>query len=180
MPIDVPPPVPQTAIVAGGCFWCIEHSIAHHKGVLKAVSGYTGGHVKNPTYEQIGTGKTGHYEAVKVVFDPKVISYRELLDYYFKLFDPTDPDGSFADRGPQYRSAIFYLNETQKKAAIEAKTAVDRSGKFPRKVVTAILPAGQFYDAEAYHQDYGDRNPLHYQMYKKGSGREKFQKDHWP
>lgn len=177
MPIDLPPNT-QIAVVAGGCFWCIENSMTHHKGVINAVSGYTGGHVKNPSYEQVSTGTTGHYEAVKVVFDPKVISYHDVLEYYFHLFDPTDPDGSFADRGPQYRSAIFYLNDEQKVVATKLKNDLARSGKYSKPIATAILPAGEFYVAEEYHQRYGDKNKLHYMMYKRASGRQSYIQTH--
>ncbi len=169
----------KKAIFAGGCFWCIEAAFEELDGVIEAVSGYIGGDKENPTYEEVSSGTTGHYEAVLVIYDPSKISYEELLDYFWKQIDPTDEKGQFFDKGSQYRTAIFYLNETQKKLAEESKKRLEKSGKFDKPIATKILPASEFYKAEEYHQAYYEKEPIQYQRYKKGSGREEKLKAIW-
>lgn len=169
----------ETAVFAGGCFWCVETPFDTVPGVISAESGYTGGKVKKPTYDEVSTGLTGHYEAVKVTYDPKKVTYDDLLAVYWAQIDPTDPGGQFADRGSQYRTAIFYNGKTQKEAAQKSKDVIAASGKFAKPVVVQILPATEFYPAEAFHQNYCKRNPVEYQMYKEGSGREDFLKRTW-
>jgi len=169
----------KKAIFAGGCFWCIEAAFKELDGVIEAVSGYTGGNKENPTYEEVSTGKTDHYEAVQIIYDPSKISYEKLLDHFWKQIDPTDAKGQFFDKGSQYQTAIFYLNETQKKQAEESKEKLEKSGKFNKPIATKILPASEFYKAEEYHQDYYKKKPIHYQQYKKGSGREEKLKKIW-
>jgi peptide methionine sulfoxide reductase msrA/msrB len=164
----------ETAIFAGGCFWCVETPFDTVPGVISAVSGYTGGKTKNPTYAEVSTGLTGHYEAVRVTYDPRKVSYDDLLAVYWAQIDPTDSSGQFADRGTQYRPAIFYANETQKEASLRSKKIIEASGIFKKPIVVQILPAAKFYEAEAYHQNYCKINPVEYQMYKEGSGREGF------
>jgi peptide methionine sulfoxide reductase msrA/msrB len=164
----------EKATLAAGCFWCVEAAFRNLDGVKDVTSGYAGGNVKNPTYEQVCSGTTGHVEAVQVLFDPSVISFSELLDVYWKQFDPTDSGGSFYDRGEQYMSIIFYNNEAQKNAAEKSKNLLDKSGIFKLPVATKILPFTTFYPAEEYHQGYSGKNPQRYNAYKKGSGREDF------
>ncbi|MCB0277663.1 MAG: peptide-methionine (R)-S-oxide reductase MsrB, partial [Calditrichaeota bacterium] len=149
------------------------------KGVLEAVSGYTGGDLKNPTYEQVGSGRTQHIESVQITYDPSVISYNELLEIYWRQFDPTDAGGSFYDRGHQYTSAIFYHNEEQKKQAEASKKLLESTGLFKKPIVTPIREAMTFYPAEDYHQDYYKKNPAHYNSYRNGSGRDAFIKKVW-
>ncbi|MBD3245518.1 MAG: peptide-methionine (S)-S-oxide reductase MsrA [Candidatus Omnitrophica bacterium] len=144
----------NTAIFAGGCFWGLEEAFQNEPGVQEAVSGYTGGSVKNPTYAQVSSGTTGHREAVKVIYDPEQIPYSRLLDIYWRQIDPTDTGGQSVDRGSQYTTAIFYLNEEQRNQAEQSKKKLDASGRFSRPVVTEVLPAAPFYPAEEYHQDY--------------------------
>jgi len=169
----------ETATLAGGCFWCMESPFEKLPGVQKVVSGYTGGTVKNPTYEEVCEGETGHYEAIQITFDPGKVSYKEILDVFWKQIDPTDPIGQFSDKGPQYRSAIFYNSDAQKKTAEISKADLQKSGKFSRPIATLILSASEFYPAEDYHQDYYIKNPVRYLMYRKGSGREGFLKTMW-
>lgn len=169
----------HVAIFAGGCFWCMEPPFENTVGVVDVISGYTGGKNENPTYEQVSSGTTGHYEAVQVTYDPEQVSYKELLDVFWRQIDPTDDGGQFADRGTQYYTAVFYLNEDQRKMAEESKKRLDATGLFAKPVVTAILPAEPFYRAEEYHQDYARKNVLHYSRYKVGSGREGFLKETW-
>lgn len=164
----------EKATFAAGCFWCVEASFNNLSGVKHVISGYSGGHVKNPTYEQVCSGTTGHVEAIQIIFDPKVISFSELLDVYWKQFDPTDGGGSFNDRGEQYMSVIFYNNDEQKTAAEKSKKLLDKSGIFSKSIATKITPFTSFYPAEDYHQDYSEKNPVRYNAYKKGSGREDF------
>ncbi|PPB82644.1 peptide-methionine (S)-S-oxide reductase [Albidovulum inexpectatum] len=142
----------DTAIVAGGCFWCVEADFESVPGVIEVVSGYTGGRVENPSYKQVSAGGTGHYEAVEIVFDPGRISLETLFDLFFRSIDPTDDGGQFCDRGESYRTAIFVRNETQARAARAAKARAEAA--LGRKVVTPILPAARFWPAESYHQDY--------------------------
>ena len=169
----------ELATFAGGCFWCMVPPFDNLPGVIKVVSGYTGGHKADPTYEQVCSQKTGHCEAVQVTFDPEEISYDELLEVFWRQIDPTDPDGQFFDRGETYRTAIFYHNEEQKQKAEASKRALSQSGRFAKPIATRILPAGPFYPAEEYHQDYYKKNPLHYNQYRRGSGRDAFLAKHW-
>ena len=169
----------KTAVFAGGCFWCMEPPFENLKGVVDVEAGYTGGHVKNPTYEQVTSGVTGHYEAVKIVYDPDQIEYDELLDVFWRQIDPTDGGGQFADRGTQYFTAVFYLDDEQKALTEESKKRLNASGIFAKPVVTAILPADVFYPAEEYHQDYARKNVFHYSRYKVGSGRAAYIDNTW-
>ncbi|SEN47551.1 peptide-methionine (S)-S-oxide reductase [Amphibacillus marinus] len=169
----------QKATFAGGCFWCMVKPFDQWDGVKAVLSGYSGGHVENPTYQQIKTGKTGHYEVVQITFNPEIISYQQILDLYWPQIDPTDPDGQFHDRGPQYRTAIFYHNENQQKLAQLAKNQLATSGRFKEEIVTDILPARTFYPAEEYHQDYYKKNTEAYQIDREKSGRDPFIEQHW-
>ena len=164
----------KKAIFAGGCFWCMEALFEQVPGVVDVTSGYTGGDVPNPTYEQVSTGTTGHFESVLVRYDPSKTSYRKLLEAYWKHIDPTDPGGQFYDRGSQYRTAIFYLDQEQKRLAEESKRALNESGIFDKPIVTMILPAKTFYPAEEYHQDYYKKNPARFKAYVAASGKEQF------
>jgi len=166
-----------TATFAGGCFWCIEADFAKVPGVLKVVSGYTGGSGENPTYESYAA--KGHIEAVQVSYDPAKISYDQLLDVLWRHLDPTDAGGQFADRGPQYRSVIFYHDEEQRRLAEESKEVLGKSGRFTKPIATEILKFDKFYPAEAYHQGYAQKNPLRYKFYRHGSGRDTFIKRAW-
>jgi peptide methionine sulfoxide reductase msrA/msrB len=169
----------ETATFAGGCFWCMEPAFEQLEGVTDVVAGYTGGDKENPTYEEVSTGGTGHFEAVRVTYDPAEVSYGTLLDVFFSSIDPADPGGQFADRGTQYMTAVFYGDEEQKQAAERAIAALERSGKFDQPIAVKILPAAGFYFAEEYHQDYYKKNPVHYGIYKKGSGRDSYIKRLW-
>jgi peptide methionine sulfoxide reductase msrA/msrB len=148
-------------------------------GIIKVVSGYTGGHTENPTYRQVCAGTTGHYEAVQITFDPAVFMYGKLVELFWQQIDPTDPEGQFADRGESYRTAIFYHNEEQRRIAEESRAALAASGRFDDPIVTPILPAAPFYPAEEYHQDYHKKEPVHYKRYRIGSGREGFLQKYW-
>lgn len=169
----------EEAVFAGGCFWCMVKPFDQWPGVLNIVSGYTGGTVPDPSYEEVCTGTTGHYEAIKITYDPDKISYDELLKIFWQQIDPTDPGGQFYDRGPQYRTAIFYTTEEQRKKAKKSKEELEKSGRFNKPVVTEILPAGPFYEAEREHQYFYKKQPLHYERYFHGSGRADFIKRHW-
>lgn len=169
----------KKAVFAGGCFWCMEHPFDQLSGVVSVLPGYTGGSVANPTYEQVCTGRTGHLEAVEVTYDPELISYKQLLDVFWRQIDPTDENGQFADRGRQYQSAIFYADEEQKHQALVTLEALEASGKFKEKIRTRILPATVFYPAESYHCRYYEKNPGHYSRYRKGSGREDYLQKTW-
>ncbi|MBN1901076.1 peptide-methionine (S)-S-oxide reductase MsrA [Candidatus Sumerlaeota bacterium] len=169
----------EKATFAGGCFWCVEAPFENLDGVIEATSGYTGGNRENPTYEEVCAGKTGHYEAVQITFDPAKISYQRLLEVFWRQIDPTDGGGQFADRGSQYKTAIFYHDEEQRKIAEESKNALEKSGKFNAPIATKILPASKFYKAEDYHQNYAKKCPIQYSAYKKGSGRENFIRKKW-
>ncbi|MGD2095978.1 MAG: peptide-methionine (S)-S-oxide reductase MsrA [Desulfobacterales bacterium] len=169
----------KTATFAGGCFWCVESDFEKVDGVIAAVSGYTGGDMANPTYKQVSAGGTGHAEAIQVHYDPDKISYEELLDVFWRHVDPTDDGGQFVDRGSQYRPAIFYHDEEQKRIAQESKAELEKSGRFSKPIVTEIVPLTEFYTAEEYHQDYYSKNPLRYKMYRFGSGRDQFLKSKW-
>lgn len=169
----------RVATVAGGCFWCTEADFEKLPGVSKAISGYTGGHKENPSYEEVSSGTTGHVEAVQVYYDPSKLTYEELLDYFWRHIDPTDGGGQFVDRGSQYRSVIFYHDEEQKKLAEKSKEDLSKSGKFNKPVVTEIIKFTKFYEAEEYHQDYYKKNPLRYKYYRYNSGRDQFLKKVW-
>jgi peptide-methionine (S)-S-oxide reductase len=170
-----PPAAPaKTAVAtfAGGCFWCVEEAFDKVPGVLSTVSGYTGGTVANPTYEQVaGLKNTGHAESVRVTYDPAKVSYKQLVDWFWRNIDPTQAKGQFCDTGSPYRSAIFYHDEEQRQIAEESKAALAASGRFKQPIVTEIVAAGPFYNAEDYHQDYYKKNPHRYQFYKFGCGR---------
>lgn len=167
------------ATFAGGCFWCMVSPFEERPGIIRVVSGYTGGHKPNPTYEEVCEGTTGHYEAVQITFDPDVISYGQLLDIFWRQIDPTDAEGQFHDRGPSYRPAIFYHDEEQRQEAEASKRKLQESGIFDKPIVVPILPATTFYPAEEYHQDYHKKNPLRYRLYRQGSGRDEFIERHW-
>ena len=169
----------ERATFAGGCFWCMEPPFEKLDGVHEVVSGYTGGGEKDPTYEEVASGATGHYEAVQILFDPAVVSYEELLAVFWRQIDPTDDGGSFVDRGGQYRSAVFYHSAGQKAAAERSKSAVDESGRFDKPVATGIVEYAAFYRAEEYHQDYYKKNPVRYKVYRYHSGRDRFITEAW-
>ncbi|WP_347507007.1 peptide-methionine (S)-S-oxide reductase MsrA [Pseudomonas anguilliseptica] len=161
---------PGVAIFAGGCFWCTESDFDKVPGVIETTSGYIGGHVDNPTYEQVSAGTSGHIEAVQVRFDPSKTSYAKLLEAFWPTIDPITANAQFCDRGPQYRSAIFYSSAEEQQLAEASKAALEKSGRLPAPVVTEILAASTFYPAEDYHQDYYQRNPLRYNYYRNGCG----------
>ena len=168
------PPVPPgqaVATFAGGCFWCMEPPYDKLPGVTATISGYTGGRKVNPTYQEVSSGSTGHTEAVQVLYDPKKVSYEKLLEVFWVNIDPTVKDRQFCDSGDQYRSAIFYHGDMQKLAAEASKTRLEKSGRFPR-IHTEVVPAGAFYPAEEYHQDYYRKNPIRYKYYRTGCGRD--------
>jgi peptide methionine sulfoxide reductase msrA/msrB len=169
----------KTATFAGGCFWCTESDFESIEGVIEVVSGYTGGHLANPTYTEVSAGTTGHTEAVQVHYDPVKISFDELLDVFWRMMDPTDPGGQFADRGSQYRSAIFYHDMDQKRVAEESRERLARSGRFVKPIVTEIVPFEVFFPAEEYHQDYHRKQPIRYKQYRNGSGRDQFLEKTW-
>ena len=173
-------PTSQSAIAlfAGGCFWCLESDLDKVPGVIKTVSGYTGGTVQSPSYEQVSHGGTGHYESVEVIYDPSRVTYQQLLSAFWHNVDPTDATGQFCDKGDQYRAAIFYLNNDQKKLAEASKKALINTGKFTT-IATEILPAKTFYPAEEYHQDYYHKNPLRYKYYRFTCGRDQRLKEVW-
>jgi len=169
----------KTATFAGGCFWCVEADFEKVPGVVEAISGYTGGQRPNPTYKEVSAGGTGHAEAVQVIYDPQKVSYSQLLDVFWRHVDPTDPGGQFVDRGSQYRSAIFYHDEEQKRLAQASKAALEKSGRFDQPIATEISMLTTFYKAEDYHQDYYRKNGLRYKFYRSGSGRDQFLKKTW-
>ena len=173
------PPGHAVATFAGGCFWCMEPPYEKLPGVAAVVSGYTGGSKANPTYEQVSAGTTGHTEAVQVVYDPKKITYEQLLDVFWHNIDPTVKDRQFCDGGSQYRSGIFYMDAAQRQAAQASKAALDKSKPFKEPIVTEITMAGAFYPAEDYHQDYYKKNPVRYQIYRSGCGRDARLKQLW-
>lgn len=168
-----------TATFAGGCFWCMQPPFDALKGVISTTAGYTGGHTKNPTYEQVSAGGTGHAESVQIIYDPKVVSYAQLLDVFWHNVDPITADRQFCDEGNQYRSAIFYHDEEQKRQAEESKKALEQSGRFKQPIVTQIVPATEFYPAEDYHQGYYRKNPLRYKFYRYSCGRDARLKELW-
>jgi peptide methionine sulfoxide reductase msrA/msrB len=166
-----------TATFAGGCFWCVESDFEKVPGVLKVVSGYTGGSGHNPTYETYHD--KGHIEAVQIFYDPAKVTYAQLLDVFWRHIDPTDAGGQFVDRGPQYRSAIFYHDEEQRRVAEKSKEELAKSGRFTKSIVTELIKFEKFYDAENYHQDYYKNNPIRYKYYRSGSGRDQFLEKVW-
>jgi peptide-methionine (S)-S-oxide reductase len=167
------------AIFAGGCFWCVESDFDKVDGVLSTTSGYTGGSVANPTYQQVSAKNTGHAEAVEVVFDPRKVSYEQLVEHYWRTIDPTVANRQFCDVGTPYRTAIFTLGEAQLKAALASKAALEKTKPFKEPIVTEIVPASAFYPAEDYHQDYYKKNPLRYQYYRSSCGRDARVKQLW-
>jgi len=169
----------REAIFAGGCFWCIEAAFELIPGVVEAISGYTGGTVENPTYDQVSAGRTGHFEAVLVRFDPEQVTYQELLEQFWRSINPTDSGGQFYDRGSQYNTAIFYLNDEQRDLAEASKRALEESGVFDEPIVTQILPAQTFYPAEGYHQNYYEKYLAQYKAYSTASGREAYFVETW-
>lgn len=169
----------QKATFAGGCFWCMVTPFEELPGIGGIVSGYMGGAKENPTYEEVKTGTTGHYEVVQITFDPEIFPYERLLELFWPQIDPTDAFGQFQDRGSQYRTAIFYHNEQQHELALQSKKEVEQSGRFDKPIVTEILPAETFYPAEDYHQDYHKKNPKHYKEDREQSGRDEFIEENW-
>ncbi len=181
LPAFAQSPVIKTAkaTFAGGCFWCMEAPYDKLPGVISTTSGYIGGQVKNPTYEQVSTGRTGHTEAVQVEYDPSRVSYEKLLDVFWHNIDPTVKNAQFCDHGTQYRSGVFYHNDEQRKLAEASKAALDKSRPFKEAIVTEITKAGEFYAAEDYHQDYYQKNPVRYKLYRNGCGRDARLKELW-
>jgi methionine-S-sulfoxide reductase len=169
----------ELATFAGGCFWCMVKPFDQEPGILKVVSGYTGGHKENPTYKEVCSETTGHYEAVQITYDPSVYPYEKLLSIYWQQIDPTDAGGQFYDRGLSYQTAIFYHTEEQKQLAEKSKQQLAESGRFNKEIATKIIPASTFYPAEEYHQDYYKKNPEHYNRYHIGSGRAGYIKENW-
>jgi len=169
----------RTAVLAGGCFWCIQPAFDKAPGVIKTVVGYCGGTEPNPTYELVGSEKTKYRESIEITYDPAKISFDQLLDIYWKEIDPTQADGQFTDIGPSYRAAIFYGSAEEKKIAEASKEKLAKSGKFDKPIATEILPAMKFYLAEAYHQKYYQQNPTHFEAFEHGSGRTSFQEKTW-
>lgn len=169
----------ETATFAGGCFWCMEPPFESTDGVRTVVSGYSGGHKENPTYQEVSSGKTGHTETIQITYDPGKVGYSDLLEIFWRQIDPTDAGGSFVDRGSQYRTAIFYHSEEQKRLAEESKRELEKSGLFDRPIVTEIVPYTKFWKAEDYHQDYYRKHTIGYKRYRKGSGRDEFLKEKW-
>jgi peptide-methionine (S)-S-oxide reductase len=168
----VVPPGDAVATFAGGCFWCMEGPFDRIPGVVSTIVGYTGGKTVNPTYEEVSSGRTGHAEAVAVVYDPRKVSYEKLLEVFWVNVDPTTADRQFCDAGSQYRSEIFYRDESQRRAAEASLAQVQRTKAFKAPIVTRIEMAGPFYPAEDYHQDFYEKNPVRYQLYRKGCGRD--------
>jgi len=169
----------EKATFAGGCFWCMVKPFDQWDGIHQVISGYSGGHIENPTYEQVKSGQSGHYEVVQITYDPEVFPYEKLLEIYWQQIDPTDDGGQFHDRGEQYRTAIFYHNGEQKKLAEQSKNNLEKSGKFQKPIATKILQAAPFYPAEEYHQDYYKKNPEAYKKEREQSGRDEFIQKHW-
>jgi len=169
----------EVATFAGGCFWCIESDLEKCRGIEEVISGYSGGHKPNPTYEEVCSGRSGHLEAVQVKFDPNRIPYDQLLEIFWRHVDPTDPDGQFVDRGSQYRTAIFFHDDHQRRIAESSKLKLSQSGYFDKPIATEIIAFQKFYQAESYHQGYCKKNPLRYKFYRRNSGRDQFLKKIW-
>jgi len=177
---ESPEPQPTAvATFAGGCFWCMEPPFEKLDGVLSTTVGYSGGHTPNPSYSEVSAGGTGHAEAVQIAYDPKKISYEKLLDVFWHNVDPITPDAQFCDHGTQYRTAIFYHDDTQRKVAEESKQRLNDSKRFPRPIVTEIVRATDFYPAEEYHQKYHEKNPVRYNYYRWGCGRDQRLRELW-
>ncbi len=172
-------PALQSAYFAGGCFWCMQYAFDRVKGVKKTVVGYTGGQKASPDYEEVSSGSTGHAESIEVLYDPAEVTYAQLLDAFWKSIDPTAVNGQFADRGTQYRTAIFYRNEDEKKTAETSKEAFAKIGNYDKPIATQIVPAGKFYPAEDYHQEYYKKEPAHFKAYEIGSGRAGYLNRKW-
>lgn len=172
-------PALAKATFAGGCFWCMEEAFEQVEGVTSVTSGYTGGMKRNPTYEEVSAGITGHAEAIEILYDPAKITYPKLLAIFWHNIDPTTPNQQFCDHGPQYRSVIFYHDEQQKRAAEESRNIVERTRTFAGNIVTQIVPAGEFFAAETYHQDFYKKNPVRYKFYKFNCGRAQRLADLW-
>jgi len=170
---------PAKAYFAGGCFWCMEEAFEKVEGVLSATSGYMGGRVANPTYEEVSAGRTGHAESVEVVYDPSRVSYQKLLDAFWHNVDPVTPNAQFCDHGSQYRSAIFFQTDDEKRASDASKQAIEQSKRLTEPIVTQIVPATQFYSAEEYHQDFYKKNPIRYKFYKYNCGRAQRLEELW-
>ena len=169
----------REATFAGGCFWCMEHAFDDVEGVVATISGYTGGKKRNPTYQEVSSGSTGHAESVLVRYDPSRVSYERLLEVFWHNIDPTTPDRQFCDKGSQYRTAIFYHNEHQHQLAERSRTRLIESGRIKEPIVTEIVPTGPFYPAEEYHQDFHHKNPLHYKFYRFSCGRDRRLEELW-
>ena len=169
----------EKATFAGGCFWCMEEALDKVDGVVSTTSGYTGGRTKNPTYEDVSAGGTGHAEAVEILYDSTKVTYARILDVFWRNIDPTQPNAQFCDHGNQYRSAIFYHDETQKRLAEESKKKLTQSKPFKEPIATEIVPAAAFYSAEEYHQNFYEKNPLRYKVYKFNCGRTQRLQELW-
>lgn len=169
----------EKATFAGGCFWCMEEALDKVAGVVSTTSGYLGGRTKNPTYEDVSSGITGHAEAVEILYDPAKVTYAAILDVFWRNIDPTQPNAQFCDHGNQYRSAIFYHDETQKRLAADSKKALEQSKPFAGAIVTEIAPASEFYAAEEYHQNFYEKNPVRYRLYKYNCGRAQRLQELW-
>lgn len=169
----------EKAIFGGGCFWCMEPPFDKQDGILSTISGYTGGHLENPSYRDVSSGQSGHVEVVEILYDPEIVSYEKLLEVYWVNVDPLNDIGQFCDRGSQYLSTIFYLNEDQRLAAEKSLEALKESNVLKGKIVTSIRPAGRFYPAEEYHQDYYQKNSLSYRYYRYRCGRDERLKQLW-
>jgi len=174
-----PPKKLEKATFAGGCFWCMEPPFETLKGVEAVISGYTGGRTENPKYEEVSSGRTGHAEAIEIHYDASQITYEELLDVFWRNIDPTTKDRQFVDTGSQYRTAIFYHNDEQKRLAEDSKKKLDASGRFGKPIVTEIVPGGKFYAAEEYHQDYYKKSSTRYKFYRFNSGRDQYLEKIW-
>ena len=175
----VPPPNSASAVFSGGCFWCLQPPFDEAKGVLITYVGYCGGNTQNPTYEEVSSGETGHRESLEVFYDPTKISYKQLLDIFWRNINPTQADGQFYDIGSQYTTAIYYANDTEKREAIESRDALQKSGKFNAPIATKILPLVKFWPAEEHHQKYSHKDPENYNAYHTGSGRDAFFQQTW-
>ena len=169
----------ETAILAGGCFWCVESDLEKLKGVSEVISGYTDGRIKNPSYHKVSSGTSGHVESVEVHFDPSIVSYEQILDAFWRHIDPTDDGGQFVDRGDQYKPYIFYRNESQRLSAEQSRDKLAKSGRFNKPISTEIKKASHFWPAEDYHQDYYKKNPIRYHLYRYNSGRDQFIEEAW-
>ena len=176
---SIPAHALQKAYFAGGCFWCMEAPFEKQSGVISAISGYAGGEEKSPSYKDVSAGRTGHAEAIEITFDESKITYRQLLEIFWRQIDPTDDGGQFVDRGRQYRSEIFYVGEQQRAQAEQSKRELEQKNVFKKPIKTKITPFSTFYSAEDYHQDYYKKNPIRYRYYRYRSGRDQFLRKVW-